>query len=141
MSANYSPIKSLVPPTRFQSPNPAPNPNQYSERNKRFRGRITFPATVLYIFYYLCVLLTFWIIYTVYCIVESVIAIQLWWKKILCRRMFLLKTFLRKQNLKRMFFSWRRIFRLNCIQKVWLIVWFVNWNCTSIHLLYLYESS
>ena len=40
--ANYSPTKSLVPPTRFQNlnPDPTPNPNQYSGRYKRFSGKI-----------------------------------------------------------------------------------------------------
>ena len=46
MRAYYSPIKSLVPPTRFQNPNP--NPNPISGRNKRFSGRIGFLDSVLY---------------------------------------------------------------------------------------------
>ena len=46
MRANYFLTKSLVPPTRFQNPNPTHNPNQYSKRNKRFSGRIMFPDKV-----------------------------------------------------------------------------------------------
>lgn len=41
MRANYSPSKSLVPPTRFQNP----NPNQYIGKNKRSIGRIRFPVS------------------------------------------------------------------------------------------------
>ena len=62
LRANYSPTKSLVPPTRFQNPNPnlnpnpeswtltLPNPNtltQHSGRYKRFSGRIRSPDYVL----------------------------------------------------------------------------------------------
>ena len=48
----FPPTKSLAPPTRFQNPNSRPNPNHYSERNKRFFGRIRFPFSYM-IFYFI----------------------------------------------------------------------------------------
>ena len=50
MRANYSPTKSLIPPTRFQNPHPTRNPNPYSGRNMRFSGRIKFPDLFIHSF-------------------------------------------------------------------------------------------